>query len=614
MMLGGSDDLNFASAASPANRTTLVNSILSKVNSLNLDGVDLDWEVSINNANFTAFAQALRAAAPNILITIPLDPSVGTQTLAASLAPYANQINMMTYGGAATGVGWVSWYFSAVAGDRTSHPASDTLFMNNFLNAGVPRSKLGIGIGFYARGWTSPVTGALQTIGSATVPIGELPYGTSAANGGGVLSSFYNHPGASYVWSGAQSGDMDAAQSSSISIPAGVTPSGWAGAPITWVTYEDEASIAARASFVNNNGLGGTIIWLLGEGATDPVTGRNPLLDSIKLGFLNNGPAPMPLITSTTAYVGGATNVAVTGLSTALGQLDVTWWNGNTSFDENIGSYGSYGRPSEYYIEASPNGSTWTSLAHVTGNEYNGRQFVYDFTGRGYTQLRMRVVSIVGTNGGNLTLNIHSANNNSTDSYLLLGDSITSDCWAAANDAFPNEPFGVGVHALRPNRYPVVTEGGIPGLLSSSPLSTSPYGIPAIRQWLNDFPAVKYVGLSYGTNDANGNVSPSTYYANMKALVQEVIAAGKTPIIPTIVASPAANVQANAPALNTAIATLQSQYPSIIKGPDLWTLFQGHSTSDGWFYSSLHPSLTTGCNALQNAWVNTMTSAIYPQQ
>jgi lysophospholipase L1-like esterase len=296
-----------------------------------------------------------------------------------------------------------------------------------------------------------------------------------------------------------------------------------------------------------------------------------------------------------------------------LGQVDVAWWDGNTSFDNNVGNYGAYGRPSEYYIEASPDGSTWTSLTHVTGNQYNGRQFVYDFTRKGYTQLRMRIVSIVGTSGGNLTFGIHSANNNSTDSYLLLGDSITSNCWAVANDAFPNEPFGVGVHGLRPNRYPVVTEGGIPGLLSSSPFSTSPYGIPAIRQWLNDFPAVKYVGLSYGTNDANGNIPAATYCANMQAMVREVIAAGKTPVIPTIVSSPASAVQANAPAMNACLATLENQYPAIIKGPDLWSLFYGHSVSDGWFFDSLHPSLTTGCNALQNAWINTMTSAVYPQ-
>jgi len=65
--------------------------------------------------------------------------------------------------------------------------------------------------------------------------------------------------------------------------------------------------------------------------------------------------------------------------------------------------------------------------------------------------------------------------------------------------------------------------------------------------------------------------------------------------------------------MNACLATLESQYPSIIKGPDLWTVFQGHSVADGWFFDDLHPSLGTGCSALQNAWVNTMTSTLYPQ-
>jgi GH18 family chitinase len=607
MMLGGSDDTNFASAASSANRPTLVNAILAKLQALGLDGVDLDWENNINNSDFIALAQALRQASPSLIITAPVDPTLDAGSLAAGLAAYCDQVNMMSYADSGPYPGWQSWYFSALDGDGSTHPSSINRFVTNWVGAGVPASKIGVGIGFYATGWTSPVTGALQSISGSSMPLGELPYGASSANGGGVLNWFYNQAGANYSY------DAGPAQQPSISIPAGMKPSGWTGPAITWVTYEDEASIAAKANYAKANGLGGVIIWTVNEGATDPITGRNPLLDAVKLGFLNNGPAPMPLQSSAQGYVAGPTSIVVTGLSTALNQVVVRWWNGDTSFDESVSSYGSYGRPSEYYIEASPDGTNWTSLTHVSGNSYNQRQFLYDFTGKGYTQVRLRVVSIVGTYGGNDILSVHSAPSNSTDSYLLLGDSITSNCWAAANNAFPNEPFGAGVNTVRPNRYPVMTEGGIPGLLSASPLAATPQNIPVIRKWLQDFPTVKYVGLSYGTNDANGSVPAATYCSNMKSLVQEVIAAGKTPVIPMIVASPASAVQANAPAMNACLATLQAQYPSIIKGPDLWTVFQGHSVADGWFFDELHPSLGTGCSALQNAWVNTMSSTLYLQ-
>ena len=84
-------------------------------------------------------------------------------------------------------------------------------------------------------------------------------------DGGDVLSWFYNQPGSTYV------NDARPAQQPSIRIPKGLTPPGWAGAPITWVTYEDESSIAAKAEYVEANNLGGAIIWTLNEAATDPL-------------------------------------------------------------------------------------------------------------------------------------------------------------------------------------------------------------------------------------------------------------------------------------------------------------------------------------------------------
>src|SRR5260370_30867027 len=114
MMLGGSDDVNFATAANSTNRTTLVNSILSKVSSLGLDGVDLDWEINPQNADFIALASAIRSARSSLIITVPIDASIrGSGTLAAGPAPYCDQLNMMTYRGGATASGWISSYFSA---------------------------------------------------------------------------------------------------------------------------------------------------------------------------------------------------------------------------------------------------------------------------------------------------------------------------------------------------------------------------------------------------------------------------------------------------------------------------------------------------------------------
>jgi hypothetical protein len=491
-------------------------------------------------------------------------------------------------------------------------------FVSSWIGAGVPASKLGIGLGFYAVGWTSPVTGALQSTAGTQIAFGEIPYGWPLSLGGGVLSCYYNQSGGKYAFDASPALNTEPSTPPAqpqISSTSGLTNSTCSSSPVSWVTFEDEASIGAKMNYANANNVGGVIIWLLQEGATDPNTGRNPLLDKVKLGLLQQGPAPDPQVASVNGTLQGGSTLVATGLSTSLGQVDIRWWNGTTtSFDAGVGDYGDYGLPSEYYIEASTNGSTWVSLQHVTSNTINAGQLAADFTGKGYTQVRLRVVSIVGSNAGQGLLTVNSAPNNIADSYLLMGDSITSNCWEAATNAFPTEQLGTQIHAAKSTRFPIVTMAGIPGLTAASPLATTPYSKPVIQQWLSNFPAVKFVGLSYGTNDANGGISAATYCSNMQSMVQYVIAAGKTPIIPTIVASPSSAVQSNAPAMNACLATLKQNYPAIISGPDLWSLFSGHSTSDGWFLDDLHPSLGTGCTALQNAWTNAMISAEYPQQ
>jgi hypothetical protein len=46
------------------------------------------------------------------------------------------------------------------------------------------------------------------------------------------------------------------------------------------------------------------------------------------------------------------------------------------------------------------NGTTWVPLHHISGKHYTGRQFVFDWTGIGYTQVQMRIVFMVGSNAG----------------------------------------------------------------------------------------------------------------------------------------------------------------------------------------------------------------------
>ena len=627
MMLGGSDDSHFASAASPAHLGTLLGAIQSRVSACHLDGVDLDWEAAVDTADFIALAQKMRAAAPRYVITAPIDASVQPASLAAGLSVYCDQVNMMTYGNANTGASWVSWYFSALAADGANHPMSVAKYAAAWEKAGTPSTKIGVGIGFYMSGWTAPVTRALQSTSGSSVPVQEFPYGWSLANGGGLLSCYYNQPGGAYRYDASpalKSSPSASPEQPSISFPGGFTgPSPCPSKPITWATYEDEASVAAKARYIIQNNLGGAIVWTIQEGAVDPATGRNPLLDTLKLNLNGGGPAPMPQLAYTgAASVAGPTTIIVSKLPSKLGLVDIAWWNYTSAAAWDTTSdpgFRTYGQPSAYTIQGSTNGTIWTTLSctpncNVTGEHYTGRQFIADLTGTGYTQIRMKISSMVGTNAGYdvLTVNGRLGTNDANDTYLMLGDSIVANCWGAAPNTGPVEQLALQIHAARPAQFPVSTVGGQSGWLSSTALDASPYGIPNIEKFMQDVPAVKFVGLNFGTNDANGNVPAQTYCSNMQRIVQYIIAAGKTPIIPTIVASPSSAVQANAPAMNACLATLEKNYPSIIVGPDLWTLFRGHSKADGWFFDDLHPSLETGCKALQNAWTSTLLSTIYP--
>ena len=123
----------------------------------------------------------------------------------------------------------------------------------------------------------------------------------------------------------------------------------------------------------------------------------------------------------------------------------------------------------------------------------------------------------------------------------------------------------------------------------------------------------KYVALSYGTNDANNAAAgdptvAAKFYNNYVTMVQAVLAAGKTPVVPTIPWARTANIQANGPALNAKIQELYAAYPQVVRGPDLWTFFQQnpHLISG----DNLHPS-EQGYAAYRQQWAEHVLATTY---
>jgi hypothetical protein len=305
------------------------------------------------------------------------------------------------------------------------------------------------------------------------------------------------------------------------------------------------------------------------------------------------------------------------------GQVILVWYNDPATKPFNPALIGDvyYRVPENYTIEANaaPGGSFpasgWVTLATVTSNPYTSRQHLIDLTG--YNWVRMNISSCPGVFSIECSVNmdIQNAANGASDDWIFLGDSITSI--ALDHDPLISDggtgTFSQLINAQNSNYFPVEQNGGIGGWATPDPLVGSP---TYFSTWLSLFPG-NFVALDYGTNDANnnnttgGNPDPTavnTFYTNMTTMVQAIIAAGKTPVIPKIPWGNTANIQANGPAMNAKIDQLYTDFPEIVPGPDLWTYFLNHQSEISG--DNVHPN-NTGFVGMRQQWANKMITEVY---
>ena len=262
-------------AATAAGREAFANSAAQLVKAHGADGIDVDWEYpgrsdagiaasAADRANFTALLKALRAA---------LDASAGegrhyTLSIAAAEGPFAEGIdiaavepyldwfNLMTYDfvnsttpttGHHAGV-----YPSSLApsGARSVDGA-----VREYLAAGVPPRKLLVGAAFYGRefGEVTPSHDGLYQRYERYVTEHSWPEIKRDYLG---RNGFVQH--------------HDAKAQASWS---------WNAKTRSFVTYDDPASIAAKAAYVKSHGLGGIMYW---EQRHDP---EGELVEAVRSGL-----------------------------------------------------------------------------------------------------------------------------------------------------------------------------------------------------------------------------------------------------------------------------------------------------------------------------------------
>ena len=130
LVIGGEGyGAEFQGATGDANRAKFVNEITNRVSTLGYDGVTIDWEENVDNANLVKTMKELRTEfnklnpAPLLLIDVCCE--VTTDSI-RQIEPYVDSINTMDY-----------------------ENSVETDF-NDLRNAGIPASKIINGLGFYS--------------------------------------------------------------------------------------------------------------------------------------------------------------------------------------------------------------------------------------------------------------------------------------------------------------------------------------------------------------------------------------------------------------------------------------------------------------------------------
>ena len=232
-----------------------------------LSGLDIDWEypgverepedesdegcpvVGDDWTNYTLLLKEMREAldehfgAGQKLLTVCAGASVGwslSKQDYASLHPYVDKINLMTYDMAG------SWeentgHHTALLGEVSADTAVQYL-----LEQGVPSEKITIGSPLYSHGWKMREA-AQETVGVPADAIDDLtwhdllPLEEAAAEEGtpGWHKGYDKEKEAAWLWND----DPDSPDY------------------LKFITYDSAESLAAKLAYINEHKLGGLIVW-----------------------------------------------------------------------------------------------------------------------------------------------------------------------------------------------------------------------------------------------------------------------------------------------------------------------------------------------------------------
>jgi chitinase len=256
LSIGGWGAEWFSDAAlTEESRCRFASSAVALVKEHGLDGLDIDWEFPgqrgagnrfrvEDRENFTRLIELLRRDLDTIggpgRYTLSIASSANRYfetTDVRALHPLVDWFNVMTYDMSGAWSPGTAHHAPLHRAAGTGH--STESFVRQYLDAGVPPSKIVVGVPFYAREWKWVVNRRSAT------GLGE-PFDFFA---GDVAAHRLRRD---YLTDARFVRGWD---------PLAKAPFLWNSEAGTFVSYDDEESVVAKARFVREHGLGGIMYW-----------------------------------------------------------------------------------------------------------------------------------------------------------------------------------------------------------------------------------------------------------------------------------------------------------------------------------------------------------------
>ena len=254
---GGFSDMCLTSKT----RAKFIRSAVSFIQKHDLDGIDIDWEYPglpgagnpyrpEDKRNFTSLLAGLRMSLDNLgiktgkhyLITIAAGAfgDYLKHTDMAEDAKYLDFINLMTYDMSVPGGDSLAGNNAPLfTNPRDPHPNSDDKAVEDFEAAGVPPSKLVLGVPFYGHAWhvDSTAFNGLYEPGRPTVSPINATYGN-------LVGKYINKNGYERYWDSTS-----------------CVPYLFNRADSVFISYDDPQSLRNKCEYIKARGLGGVMFW-----------------------------------------------------------------------------------------------------------------------------------------------------------------------------------------------------------------------------------------------------------------------------------------------------------------------------------------------------------------